>query len=267
MKSFPQIMGIVNVTPDSFSDGGDTFVADQAIEHALRLIDAGADILDIGGESSRSGADPVKPEEELRRVIPVIEGIRRHNSEVPISIDTIKYTVAEEALRAGATMINDISGLDYDVRLGQLAAQHSATLILMHMKGTPKSMQQNPTYSNVVTEVMQNLRDKIRLAKSFGVKKIMADVGIGFGKTMEHNWTLLQHHHRFAELQVPMVLGISRKSFLGTTLGYENPKDRDIATALLHTILLDARVDIMRVHNVQLLHDAKVLYQRLHTSS
>lgn len=264
MKPFPHIMGIVNVTPDSFSDGGETFTPEHAIAHALQLIDEGADILDIGGESSRPGADSVHAEEELRRVIPIIEAIRKHNPTIPISIDTIKYSVAEAALQAGATIINDISGLEYDVRLAKLAEQYSATLILMHMKGTPKSMQDNPTYKNVLNEVMQNLRDKIRLAKSFGVKKIMADMGIGFGKTAEHNWTLLQQHHRFAELQVPMLLGISRKSFLGAALGYNNPKDRDMATALLHALLLNTNVDTIRVHNVKLLSDLKILYQRFH---
>lgn len=256
-------MGIVNVTPDSFSDGGEHFLSEAAISHALRLIDDGADLLDIGGESSRPGAEPVSADEELKRVIPVIEGIRKQNTEIPISIDTLKYSVAEAALQAGATIINDISGLEYDVRIANLAAKYKAEMILMHMQGTPRSMQDNPQYRNVVTEVLQNLKDKVRLAKSFGVKKIMADVGIGFGKTAEHNWTLLKNHKRFAELGVPMVLGISRKSFIGKTLGIENPKERDAATAMIHALLIESGVDIIRVHNVELLQQLKLMAEYL----
>lgn len=256
-------MGIVNVTPDSFSDGGEYLLGESAISHAIQLIDEGADLLDIGGESSRPGAEPVSADEEMKRVIPVIEGIRKQNSEIPISIDTVKYAVAEAALKAGATIINDVSGLEYDVRIAHLAAQYKAEMILMHMQGSPRSMQDNPQYRNVITEVLQNLKDKIRLAKSFGVKKIMADVGIGFGKTTEHNWILLKNHTRFAELNVPMVLGISRKSFIGKTIGIENPKERDAATAMIHALLINSGVDIVRVHNVKLLKQLKLISEHL----
>ncbi len=259
----PRIMGIVNVTPDSFSDGGEHFLSEAAINHALRLIDEGADLLDIGGESSRPGAEPVSADEEMKRVIPIIEGIRKWNTEIPISIDTLKYSVAEAALEAGATIINDISGLEYDVRIAHLAAKYKAEMILMHMQGSPRTMQDNPQYRNVVAEVLQNLKDKVRLAKSFGVKKIMADVGIGFGKTAEHNWSLLKNHNRFTELGVPMVLGVSRKSFIGKTLGIENAKERDNATAMIHALLLESGADIIRVHNVGLLHQLKLIAEQL----
>lgn len=263
MATFPRIMGIVNVTPDSFSDGGEFSTTDAAVRHALQLMDDGADMLDIGGESTRPGAESVPADIELQRVAPVIEEIRKRNSGIPISIDTVKYSVAEAALQAGANIINDISGLEYDVRLAHLAAKYKAEMILMHMQGSPRTMQDNPQYRNVVSEVMQNLKDKIRLAKSFGVTKTMADVGIGFGKTVDHNWTLLKNHNRFQELGVPMVLGISRKSFIGKSLGIDNPKDRDTATALIHSLLLNSGVNIIRVHNVAAIQQLKIILEYL----
>lgn len=248
---FPKVMGIVNVTPDSFSDGGLFFNSNSAIDHALQLIDDGADILDVGGESSRSNADEISTSEEIDRVIPVIEGIRRINPSIDISIDTVKYDVARAALDVGASIINDISGLNHDRRLASLAAEYNVALILMHIRGTPRTMQINPHYTNVVQEVFDELTEKITYAHSFDAKKVMADVGIGFGKTAEHNWTLLKNLSKFEHLGVPMVLGISRKSFLGKLLGIESPVERDAATALLHALLLKEKIDIIRVHNVE----------------
>lgn len=248
---FPKVMGIVNVTPDSFSDGGLFLNSNSAIDHALKLIDDGAEILDIGGESSRPNAEEISTEEELRRVIPVIEGIRRVHSTIEISIDTVKYDVARAALDVGAGIINDISGLNHDKRLASLAAEYNVGLILMHIRGTPRTMQKNPVYTNVVQEVFDELAEKISFSRSFDAKKVMVDVGIGFGKTPEHNWTLLKNLSKFVELGVPMVLGISRKSFLGKLLGIETPIERDTATALLHALLLKEKIDIIRVHNVQ----------------
>ncbi len=248
---FPKVMGIVNVTPDSFSDGGLFINSKNAIDHAFKLIDDGADILDIGGESSRQNADEISIEEELQRVIPVIEGIRRINTSIEISIDTVKYEVAKAALDVGAGIINDISGLNHDKRLAALAAEYNAGLILMHIRGTPRTMQNDPHYTNVVQEVFDELNGKIAYAHSFDAKNVMADVGIGFGKTPEHNWTLLRNLSKFEKLGVPMVLGISRKSFLGKLLGIESPIERDAATALLHALLLKEKIDIIRVHSVQ----------------
>lgn len=263
--SFPQLMGIVNVTPDSFSDGGAYNEAKAAVARALQLVQDGADILDIGGESSRPGAAEIPAHEELQRVVPVIEGVRKANADIPISIDTVKYDVARAALQAGATMINDISGLDSEPRLAELAAEYDVPLVLMHMAGTPRTMQQNPTYNDVVQDVFDALAAKLERARSLGAKQIYADVGIGFGKTMEHNLQLLANHKKFTDLGVPLLLGLSRKSFLGKLLGIEKAQERDVATLAMHLLLQDSGADIIRVHNVQYLAQARVLHRALHS--
>jgi dihydropteroate synthase len=248
---FPQIMGIVNVTPDSFSDGGKYFSHQKAIEYAFQLIEDGADILDIGGESTRPGADSISEKEELKRVIPVIEGIRDENPQIVISVDTTKYKVAKAAFEAGADIINDTSGSTNDPRIIKLCAETNAVLIIMHSKGTPKNMQIKPVYKNVVDEVFAFLKEKIEFAKASGVGSIVADVGIGFGKTYEHNLMLLRNIERFHELNVPILLGISRKSFIGTMLDIENPVNRDLPTLVINSLLLSKKIDILRVHNVK----------------
>lgn len=252
MIKIPKIMGILNVTPDSFSDGGNYFDTDSAVRQGISLFENGADIIDIGGESTRPGAEEVDFEAEISRVVPVIQKLREQCHATPISIDTTKYEVAKAALEAGANIINDISGLTFDERLADLAAQYNATLILMHIQGKPRTMQQNPTYTDVVEDVFQWLKKQINLAQSKGVKDIIADVGIGFGKTLEHNITLLKEHDRFLELGVPLLLGISRKSFIGKALAIDNPVERDLPTVLIHSLLLDKNIDIIRVHNIQL---------------
>lgn len=262
--NFPKIMGIVNVTPDSFSDGGMFYDSKAAVAWGLKLLEDGADILDIGGESTRPGSDPVSVTEELRRVIPVIEGIKKERPDAVISIDTTKYDVAKAAIEAGATIINDVSGLQNDIRLASLAGEKNCTLVIMHMLGTPKTMQINPKYENVVEEIFSFLKNKIDIAKQFGVKSIVADVGIGFGKTVEHNWELLRNIPRFYELNVPLLLGISRKSFIGKTLNIDNPIERDLPTLLLHSLLLNFKIDIIRVHNVKQFQMLRVLYQKLY---
>ncbi|MGH2568121.1 MAG: dihydropteroate synthase, partial [Bacteroidota bacterium] len=171
-------MGVLNVTPDSFSDGGKHFGFEQAIAHAYRMAEEGADIIDVGGESTRPGSEPIPVEEELRRVIPVIEHLAK---ELLVSIDSYKSKVAEEALKAGATVINDISGFTFDARMPQVAAKHKATAVLMHMKGTPKTMQQHPAYENVTQEVFQFLNARVQEARSHGIDQIIIDPGIGFG--------------------------------------------------------------------------------------
>ncbi len=259
-RDFPKIMGVLNVTPDSFSDGGWYYNPEEAIDHALKMIESDVDIIDIGGESTRPGAEPVSIEEELKRVIPVIKGIRLANKGIKISIDTQKYEVAKAAIEEGANIINDVSALDNDIRIAELAATNDLELILMHKKGTPKDMQNNPMYNDVVEEVFNELKRKINLANSYGVNKIIADVGIGFGKTVEHNLKLLKYHSRFEQLGVPLLLGISRKSFIGKILEINEPKDRDCATALLHSLLLYQKIDIIRVHNVDLLLQLKKIY-------
>jgi len=263
---FPRIVGIVNVTPDSFSDGGKYFDQQRAVAHALELIDAGADVLDIGGESSRPGAEPVVADEEIRRVVPVIEQIRQSHPTIPISIDTTKAVVAERALDAGATMINDISAGRFDPEMFSVAAERQVPIVLMHMQGTPATMQVNPHYSDVVEEILAFLHERINVARAHGIREIIADVGIGFGKTLEHNLTLLANLQRFAVLGVPLLLGISRKRFLGALSGIDEPSERDTVTALMHALLLSGPVEYIRVHNVRLHVHLRTLWHALSTN-
>ncbi len=260
-REFPKIMGILNVTPDSFSDGGDFFSKDKAVEQGFKLIEDGADIIDIGGESARPGASAISTEEEMKRTIPVIEAIRRKNKFIPISIDTTKYEVAEAAVDAGANIINDVSGLDVEEKIADLAAEKKLGLILMHMKGTPRTMQKNPRYDDVIEDIFSVLKKKIEKARKRGVVFITADVGIGFGKTVEHNLKLLKYHRRFDKLGVPMMVGLSRKSFIGKILGLDEPKDRDFASALIHSLIINNGFHIIRVHNVGLLSQLKGIYE------
>lgn len=263
IKNFPKIMGVVNVTPDSFSDGGNYFNEEFAIEHCLQLINDGADILDIGGESTRPGAEPVSSFEEMERVIPVINGIREKNEKIRISIDTTKLDVATEAIAAGASIINDVSGLRKDLRLADLAAESQSGLILMHMLGSPGTMQNDPKYDNVVEDIYLFLKQRIEIARKTGVEEIYADVGIGFGKTVDHNLELLRNHKYFSKLNVKMCLGISRKSFIGKTLKIEEPKERDLPTALIHALTLGNEIGIIRVHNVKYIKMLKDVFQVL----
>lgn len=251
---FPQIMGILNVTPDSFSDGGNYNEANKAIEHALEMIDQGADIIDIGGESTRPGAPEISAEEENKRVMPIIEGIRKHNKSITLSIDTTKYDVSKAAIDAGVDIINDISGLSFEPEIAELVAKQNKALVIMHLKGTPRTMQENPQYCDLTNEIYLDLQNKIKFATEKGVKNIIADVGIGFGKTVEHNWQLLKFHHIFESLGVPLLLGISRKSFIGKTFGIDNASDRDYETAIIHALMKNKRIDIIRVHNVAMLN-------------
>ncbi len=261
--NFPKIMGILNVTPDSFSDGGEFNDNEKAIEKALEMISDGADIIDIGGESSRPGADAIDANEEINRIVPIIEAIRKAEPNIKISVDTTKSKVAIAAIKAGADMINDISGLTFDPKLADVVAKFDKELVIMHIKGTPRNMQKNPKYDDVVEDVYEFLEQQIEFARECGVKKIYADVGIGFGKTLEHNIDLLRGHSSFKQLGVPMLLGISRKSFIGELCDIENPKDRDVETALLHSLMIGRNVEIIRVHNVKLHSTLRDLYYEL----
>ncbi len=262
-QKFPKLMGILNVTPDSFSDGGTHNSLNSAIEYGLKMINQGADIIDVGGESTRPGASEVSIEEEIERTAKVIEGIRKENQEIEISIDTTKYAVAKAAIEAGADMINDISGLTFEPTLADLAAENDKSLVLMHIKGTPRTMQNAPQYNDVVEDVFGFLKKQIEFAQSRGVKKIYADVGIGFGKTVNHNWELLKRHDDFEKLGVPLLLGISRKSFIGKTFEIDNAVERDFETALIHTILLEKNIEIIRVHNVEIHSRIRDIYSYL----
>lgn len=249
------VMGILNVTPDSFSDGGQFFSLESALERARQLIREGADILDIGGESSRPGAQPVPAEEELRRVIPVIRAIRAE-SNVPISVDTYKASVAEAALEAGANMVNDISALRFDPQMVSVVARARVPVVLMHMQGEPRTMQQNPVYTDVVREIKEFLAERIAFAVACGVKKerILIDPGIGFGKTVAHNIEILRRLGELTELHCPIVIGTSRKSFigwLGGTGAEPLPVDKRLeGTIASNVIAVLNGAQVVRVHDV-----------------
>jgi dihydropteroate synthase len=216
------LMGVLNVTPDSFSDDGFFFDKEKAIAHGLRMVEEGADIIDIGGESTRPGSKPLELEEELRRVIPVIESLAKE-VDVPISIDTYKSTVAQRAIEAGAEMINDISGLHFDPGLAQVAAKEDAPLVLMHIRGTPETMQKDVHYDSLFSEILQYLKDSIQRAESTGLdpRQIIIDPGIGFGKTVEDNLLIIKNLYEFRILGKPILLGTSRKTFIGKILNTE----------------------------------------------
>ena len=222
------IMGIVNVTPDSFSDGGHFFSPDRAIAQAMQLVEEGADILDIGGESTRPFSDPVGESEEMDRVLPVIEGLAGRLA-IPISIDTTKATVARQAVAAGATIINDVSALRTDPKMAATAAQCRVPIILMHMKGTPKTMQVKPVYEDLITDIKTFLSDAMDQAVAAGVKRtaIILDPGIGFGKTIDHNLHLIGDLNRFHELAAPLLVGPSRKMFIRQLLKDSSQKEMD----------------------------------------
>lgn len=246
------VMGILNVTPDSFSDGGLFFSEKKAIEHALRLVEEGADIIDIGGESTRPGSEPVPAHEEIRRTIPVIKAISKE-IKIPISIDTYKAEVARHALDAGASIINDISGLRFDPDMPKVAAEYDVPVIIMHIKGRPKDMQQNPVYEALIPEIMDYLRIGIRLAVKFGISedKIIIDPGIGFGKTFEHNLEIIKNLKEFTPLGKPIAIGVSRKAFIGKILGDIPPSERLEGTATAVAISIFNGANIVRVHDVK----------------
>ncbi len=249
--AFPSIMGVVNVTPDSFSDGGRYLAADDALAQGLALVREGAAIVDIGGESTRPGSEPVPADEELRRVLPVVEALAERVG-APISVDTTKAEVARRALDAGAALVNDVSALRADPAMVEVVAELGAPVCLMHMQGAPKTMQEDPHYDDVVDDVLQFLEERMAFALARGVAEdqLLLDPGIGFGKTVEHNLTLLRHLDRFVALGRPVVLGTSRKRFLGAILGSE-PGDRVIGTVATTVIGLLAGAHVFRVHDVK----------------
>jgi dihydropteroate synthase len=246
------IMGVLNVTPDSFSDGGEFFDSARAIERGVQIASEGADIIDIGGESTRPGAEPVSVKEELRRVIPVIEELRS-NVDLPISIDTSKSEVAEAALEAGASIINDVTAGRADEKMLPLAATRRAALVLMHMQGEPRTMQKNPRYGDVVGEVADFFRQQYARALECGIDPmcIAFDPGIGFGKTLEHNLTLLKNLEQLRVSDRPLVIGVSRKSFFGKLAGSNEATDRLAPTVAFTSILRGRGADVFRVHDVK----------------
>jgi dihydropteroate synthase len=251
------IMGVVNVTPDSFSDGGRYFEPSAAIAHGLELEQAGAAILDIGGESTRPGADPVGAAEELRRVLPVIEGLIAAGSAAQISVDTSKSEVAAEALAAGATYVNDVTAFRGDAALAGVVASAGADCCLMHMLGDPRTMQDDPRYDDVVSEVREFLEERTAFAISRGIERerIMLDPGIGFGKTLDHNLELLRRLDELLTIGRPLVIGTSRKSFLGRITG-RGPDERVAATIATNVLAYERGARVFRVHDVGPIRDA-----------
>lgn len=258
----PQIMGIVNVTPDSFSDGGDYHDAQHAIDHGLRLEDEGADILDIGGESTRPGSDTVSVEEELRRVLPVIEGLRAR-TDLKISIDTRKPQVMQAASQRGVDIINDVSALTYDDVSMETAAQLQLPVVLMHAQGDPKTMQNNPVYDDVVKDVYAFLEKRINtcIAAGMSLDELIIDPGIGFGKTLDHNLTLLKNLEYFKTLGVPLLIGASRKRFIGALTGVEEAKDRMPGSVAAALVAVQNGAHILRVHDVAATKQALTIWQ------
>jgi len=251
LGSRTHIMGILNVTPDSFSDGGRHADTARAITQARLMAAQGADIIDVGGESTRPGAEPVSENEELRRIIPVIERLATELT-IPISVDTYKSRVARKALEAGASIVNDISGLRFSLDMAGVVAEYDAAVVIMHIKGTPRDMQQNPVYTDVVAEVRSYLADSISMAVQAGVKleSILVDPGIGFGKTLEHNLTLLNRLGELRSLGYPILLGTSRKKFIGTVLGIAEADRRQEGTAATIVLGIERGARVMRVHDV-----------------
>ena len=245
-----KLAGILNVTPDSFSDGGVYFDEKLAQEHLIQMIEEGADIIDIGAESTRPGAKEVEPEEQIKRLKPIIEFINNENITLPISVDTRSSQVAEYVLDNGVNMINDVSGFDYDKDMLKVAAKYNADVIIQHSKGTPENMQDSPKYDNLIEDIYLNLKNKIELAQNYGLKNIIIDPGIGFGKTKEDNFEILNRIEEFYSLNCPIMVGVSRKSLLG--IKEDDNSLKDSLTLAVSYPLVQKGVDYLRVHNVRL---------------
>lgn len=258
-------MGILNVTPDSFSDGGNFTDKKKAVNFALKMIELGADIIDIGGESTRPGSEPVSETEEIDRVLPVINELLSAKPDAVISIDTTKCRVAKEALNAGALIVNDISGGIFEPEMFKVVSERDATLILMHMRGKPKSMQESPEYEEVVSEVYDFLVNQSNKASKIGIQKIIIDLGIGFGKNIEHNLTLINRLEDFKSLGFPVMIGLSRKSFIGKILNLP-VEERDDVTNSLNSIALCKGARIIRTHNVEKAVQTCRIFNRLITN-
>ena len=248
----PLIMGVVNVTPDSFSDGGEFFEAHHAVDHALKLIDEGADILDIGGESTRPNAKAVSTQEEQSRILPVIAELKKQNITTPISIDTRHADTMQKAIEAGADIINDVSALTHDPKSLGVVAAANVTVILMHMQGTPKTMQARPHYDDVVNDIITYLTARIAICVEAGIedKNIICDPGIGFGKTLDDNLMILKNLDKFHALNCPILLGASRKSFIEKIIPNTPPQDRLAGSLAAALKGLEKNVQIFRVHDV-----------------
>ncbi len=256
-------MGILNITPDSFSDGGKYLNKKKALIHATNLINSGADIIDIGGESSRPGALPITIDEEKNRVIPIISDLRKENPEILISVDTCKSEVAKEAMEVGADIINDISGMKNDIKMSNVIQENKIPIVIMHMKGLPTNMQKNISYNNLLEDILFFFKERLEYAKLHNIQEdqIILDPGIGFGKTLEQNFILLNNIDLFCSLGYPVLIGTSRKSFLGKTLGLDadNILEGSIASNLFAT-MKGAR--ILRVHDVKEIKKSLIIFEK-----
>lgn len=250
----PYLMGILNITPDSFSDGGLYETTDSAVSHYKKLIQDGADLIDIGGESTRPYSSPVDEKEEIKRVIPLLKAIREFDSKTILSIDTRNATTACEAIEAGADIINDVSGCEWDEKMVGVIKEKNCPVILNHSKGTPDIMQNNTNSSDIVDEIFNCLSSKIEYLEESGIdrSKIIIDPGLGFGKNTKQNFEIINRLEEFSSLGCPILIGHSRKNFIKETIGNDNIAELDIATAILTQKLIDKKVDILRVHNVEL---------------
>ena len=260
-------MGILNVTPDSFSDGGKFFRKNKAIEHGINLIENGANIIDIGGESSRPGSLPITTDEELKRVIPVISSLRKIFPEIIISIDTYKADVAKKAIEVGADIVNDISAMRGDLKMVEVVSKSKVPIILMHMRGKPANMQNNTNYNNIIDHILIFFKKQIEIAKSSNVSdwQIILDPGIGFGKNVEDNFKLLKNLDIFCSLGYPVLIGTSRKSFLGKTLSSSNDNLLEgTISSCLYSIFKGAR--ILRVHDVREIKKSLIIIEKIMNS-
>ncbi|WP_240894681.1 dihydropteroate synthase [Fodinibius halophilus] len=261
--STPHIMGILNATPDSFSDGGRFNQVKDAMARIQEMILQGADIIDVGGESTRPGSDPVAQKEELDRVIPILEKAIPQFPDTLFSVDTTKYEVARQALKLGTHFINDISGLKKEPRFVDLCVKYNAAYIMMHSQGDPKNMQEDPTYEHVVNDIYRFFDEQLERAKEKGLKQIIIDPGIGFGKTLDHNLELLAHLETFKALGHPIMVGASRKSMLGTILNDRPTEGRITGTVALHYDAMRKGAKIIRVHDVREAHDSLLVYNAI----
>jgi dihydropteroate synthase len=261
----PVLVGVLNVTPDSFSDGGDFLDPAKAAVRARTMLDEGAGVIDVGGESTRPGSDPVPPEEETRRVVPVIEEILSERPDAIVSIDTYRAATAEAALGAGARMVNDVTALRGDPRMAEVIAGARCPVILMHMLGQPRTMQRDPRYADVVREVSDFLAERVEHAVAAGVgpENVVLDPGIGFGKTLEHNLALLRHLDELVALGFPVLVGASRKSFIGRITGVEVARDRVAGTVAANVIAYEKGATLFRVHDVRANREALAVAQAI----
>lgn len=261
----PNIMGILNVTPDSFSDGGSWTDIDTALKHVSEMVENGADIIDVGGESTRPGSDPVDAETEKKRVVPVISEIKKQFPKAVISIDTVKSSVAKAAINAGAEIVNDVSGLTFDSEMASVCAGAGKPVVIGHIKGSPKDMQENPVYGNLFGEMLDffNRSKEMLLSKGLSESKIIIDPGIGFGKTLEHNLAIIKHLEVFFSCLDPVAVGFSRKSVIGAICGRKNPLERLAGTVALDTIALEKGAAVIRVHDVKEAKDTLEIFNAL----